>query len=170
MSRWPTAKRVLGSAEEWLHELHIAARKQVVNMRARLAQVRWALVLKTAVLLYLVTLILGLAVSFPLLAFLGWWRLDSSRAIQVSFLITAFLVFAVTGYGALWVARKVERAPLLHGFLVGLVVALLSFLLDLLFRRAIELTGLALYFVMIAAGALGGALGRTLGSRMREQS
>ena len=56
MSRWPTAKRVLGSAEEGLHELHIAARKQVVNMRARLAQVRWALVLKTAVLLYLVTL------------------------------------------------------------------------------------------------------------------
>ncbi len=132
-------------------------------MRARLAQVRWALVLKTAVLLYLVTLILGLAVSFPLLALLGWWRLDSSRAIQVSFLITAFLVFAVTGYGALWVARKVERAPLLHGFLVGLVVALLSFLLDLLFRRAIELTGLALYFVMIAAGALGGALGKNLG-------
>ena len=139
-------------------------------MRARLAQVRWALVLKTAVLAYLVTLILGLAISFPLLAFLGNGRLDSPRAFRISFLITAFLVFAVTGYGALWVARRVGRAPLLHGFLVGLVVALLSFLLDLLFRPAIELTGLALYVLMSAAGALGGIWGSALGSRRREQS
>jgi putative membrane protein (TIGR04086 family) len=135
-------------------------------MRARLAQVRWALVLKTSVLLYLVTLVLGLAVSFPLLAIIGWARLDSSRAIQASFLITAALVLAVTGYGALWVARRVERAPLLHGFLVGLMFALFSFLLDLLFRPTIELTGLALYVLMIASGVLGGALG----SRRREQS
>ena len=49
----------------------------MINMRARLAQVRWALVLKTAVLVYLVTLVLGLAVPFPLLAVLGWARLDS---------------------------------------------------------------------------------------------
>jgi putative membrane protein (TIGR04086 family) len=137
-----------------------------MNRRARLAQVGWALVLKTSVLVYLVTLVLGLAVSFPLLAFLGWARLDSSRALQVSFLITALLVIAVTGYGALWVARRVERAALLHGFLIGLVVALLSFLLDLLFRPVLEPTGLILYVLMIAAGALGGALG----SRRREQS
>ena len=128
-------------------------------MRARLAQVRWALVLKTSVLVYLVTLILGLAVSFPLLAFLGWARLDASRAFQLSFLITAALIFAVTGYGALWVARRVERAALLHGFLVGLVVALLSFLLDLLFHPVLEPTGLILYVLMIAAGALGGVWG-----------
>ena len=112
------------------------------------------------------TLILGLVVSFPLLALLGWGHLDSASAVRVSFLITAFLVIAVTGYGALKVTRKVERSALLHGFLVGLVVALLSFLLDLLFRPAIELPGLALYVLMIAAGVLGGALG----SRRREQS
>jgi putative membrane protein (TIGR04086 family) len=141
-----------------------------MHMRARLAQVRWALVLKTAALLYLVTLILGLVVSFPLLAFLGWGSLDSSRAFQVSFLITAFLVIVVTGYGAFWVARRVEHAPLLHGFFVGLVVALLSFLLDLLFRPAIELTGLVFYALMIAAGALGGVLGSAVVSRRREQS
>jgi putative membrane protein (TIGR04086 family) len=128
--------------------------------------VRWALVLKTSALVYLVTLVLGLAVSFPLLAFLGWARLDSARAIQVSLLSTAFLVFAVTGFGALWVARRVGRAAPLHGFLVGLVVALLSFLLDLLFRRAFEVTGLILYALMIAAGLLGGVLG----GRRREQS
>jgi putative membrane protein (TIGR04086 family) len=129
----------------------------MVNLRARLAQVRWALVLKTAALVYLVTLVLGLAASFPLRALLGWWRLDSSRAFRVSFLITAALALAVTEFGALWVARRVERAPLQHGFLVGLVVALLSFLLDLLFHPAIELTGLALYVLMIVSGVLGGA-------------
>src|SRR4029078_12610337 len=102
VSRWPNAKRVFGSAEEGLHELHIAARKQMVNLRARLAQVRWALVLKTAALVYLVTFVLGLAASFLLLALLGWWRLDSSRAFQVSFLITAALVLAVTIFGAWW--------------------------------------------------------------------
>jgi putative membrane protein (TIGR04086 family) len=69
------------------------------------------------------------------------------------------LIFAVTGYGALWVARRVEHAALLHGFLVGLVVALLSFLLDVLFHPVLEPTGLILYVLMIAAGALGGALG-----------
>jgi putative membrane protein (TIGR04086 family) len=135
-------------------------------MRAYLAQVRWALVLKIALLLYLVTLVLGLALSFPLLAILDWARLDASRAFQLSFFITAVLVIAVTGFVALWVARRVERTPLVHGVLVGLVVALLSFLLDLLFRPAVELTGLALYVLMITAGALGGALG----SRRREQS
>jgi putative membrane protein (TIGR04086 family) len=129
-------------------------------MRARLAQVRWALVLTISVLVYLVTLILGFAVSFPLLAVLGWARLDASRAFQLSFLITAALVFAVTGYGALWVARRVEHAALPHGFLVGPVVALLSFLLDLLFRPVLELTGQILYVLMIAAGALGGVLER----------
>ena len=46
------------------------------------------------------------------------------------------------------------------------MVAVLSFLLDLLFRPSLELTGLALYFLIIAAGALGGVLG----SRMREQT
>jgi putative membrane protein (TIGR04086 family) len=139
-----------------------------MNMRARLAQVRWALILTTSALVYLVTLILGLAVSSPLLGVLDSGRLDSSRASQVSFLITAFLVFVVTGYGALWIARRVERAALLHGFLVGLVVALLSFLLDLLFRRAIELTGLILYVLMIAAGVLGGVWGSALERRRQE--
>jgi hypothetical protein len=78
----------------------------VIKMRARLAQVRWALILKTSMLDYLVTL--GLAVSFPLFAVLDRGRLDSSRASQISFLLTAALAFALTGYDALWL-RKVER-------------------------------------------------------------
>jgi putative membrane protein (TIGR04086 family) len=137
-----------------------------MNMKARLLRVRWDLVVKTAVLVYIVTFILGLALSVPLLAFLNWARLDSQSAFQASSVISAFFVFVVTGYGALRVARRVERDALLHGFLVGLLVALISLLLDVLFIRAIELVGMGLYVLMVAAGLLGGVLGR----RGREQS
>ena len=75
-------------------------------------------------------------------------------------------MIVVTGYGALRVAGKVERAAPLHGFLVGLVVALISLLLDLVFSREINLMGLVLYVLMVAAGLLGGVLG----NRRREQS
>ena len=135
-------------------------------MKARLSRVHWDLVVKTAVLVYIVTFILGLALTFPVLAFLNWGRLDSQRAFLASSLISALFVIVVTGYGALHVARRVERAALVHGLLVGLLVALISLLLDLLFIRAIELVGLGLYVLMVAGGLLGGVLG----SRRREQS
>lgn len=128
-------------------------------MKARLSQVHWNLVLKTAVLLYILTFVLGLGLSWLLQALLNWGHVGPQSVFQASSLITAFLTVVVTGYGALRVARKVERAALLHGFFVGLVVALISLLLDLVFRREIELVGLVLYVLMVAAGSLGGVLG-----------
>jgi len=130
-----------------------------MNMKARLSRVRWDLVVKAAILIYIATFILGLALSFPLLAFLNWARLDSQSAVLASSLISAFFVIVVTGYGALRVARRVASAALLHGFLVGLLVALISLVLDVLFIRAIKPVGLGLYVLMVAAGLLGGALG-----------
>jgi hypothetical protein len=82
-----------------------------------------------------------------------------------SSLISAFVVFGVTGYGALWVARRVASAALVHGVIVGLLVALLSLVLDVLFIRAVKLIGLGLYVLMVAAGLLGGVVG----SRRQEQ-
>jgi putative membrane protein (TIGR04086 family) len=141
-------------------------RRQAANMKTRLSRVHWNLVVKTAVLVYIVTFILGLALTFPLLAFFNWSQLDSQRVFLASSLISAFFVLVVTGHGALQVARRVEGAALLHGLLVGLLVALISLLLDLLFIRAIELVGLGLYVLMVVAGLLGGALG----SRRRGES
>jgi putative membrane protein (TIGR04086 family) len=134
-------------------------RKQVATMKTRPARMHWALVVKTAVLVYILTFILGLALSVPLLAFLNWSSLDSQRAFQASALISAFVVIVVTGYGAFWVARRVEHAALLHGLLVGLLVALISLVLDVLFIRAMKLMGLGLYVLMIASGWLGGVMG-----------
>ena len=74
-------------------------------------------------------------------------------------------MYVVTGYGAVRVARSVASAALLHGFLVGLLVALISLVLDVLFIRAMKLIGVGLYVLMVAAGMLGGIVGR----RRREQ-
>ena len=134
-------------------------------MKACLSQVRWDLVVKAAVLIYIVTFILGLVLSFPLSAFLTWSHLESHDALLVSSIISAIFVIAVTGYGAWRVALRVEGAPILHGFLVGLVVALISFLLDVLFIRAVELIGLGFYVLMVLSSILGGFAG----SRKREQ-
>lgn len=127
-------------------------------MKARLSQVHWTLVLKTAVLLYILTFLLGTGLSLLLQAFFNGGHVDP-QAFQVFFLITALLVIVVTGYGALRVARKVEHAALLHGFLVGLVVALISLLLDVGFSREFNLVGLVLYVLMVLAGLAGGVLG-----------
>ena len=112
-------------------------------MKSQLSQVQWDLVLKTSVLIYFLTSVLGLALSLVLPIFLNWTHMDPQSAVQAVSLITPLLVIVVTGYGAWWVAHKVERAALLQGFLVGLVVALLSFLLDLVFSWRIDPVGLA---------------------------
>ena len=134
-------------------------RKHAVNMQARLAQVHWALVLRMSVLVYLLTFILGLGVSLLLPTVFNWLRLDPQSAVQAGVLMTALLVLVVTGYGAWRVARTVDHAAPLQGFLVGLGVALLSFVLDVVFTRRIDPRGLVLYALMVVAGWLGGSLG-----------
>ncbi len=86
------------------------------------------------------------------------------------------LAILLTGGGAVWVARKRERQAPLHGLLVGLVAALLLFILnpDLTnflqgaFRGRLDLLVRALltFVLMGAAGWFGGILG----SRRREKS
>ncbi len=128
-------------------------------MKAQLVQVRWDLVLKTSILVYILTFIFGIGLSLLLPAVLNWGRVDAQNAVQAVSLITPLLVIVVTGYGAWRVARKVEHAALLQGFLVGVVVAVLSFLLDVAFSMRIDAVGLVLYALMVAAGLLGGILG-----------
>lgn len=74
-------------------------------------------------------------------------------------------VFAalLTGGSAAWAARKVEAAPGLHGALIGLLVAIISLLVGLTFGDTLNprvlVTLLVAFFLTIAAGGLGGALG-----------
>ena len=134
-------------------------RKQMLDVKARFSQVHWGIVFKAAVVVYVATFVLGIALSFPLLAFLGWVRLSSDRALQVTFPVSVLLVVVVTEYGAWRVARRAVGAALLHGVFVGLVVAIISCVLDVLFSKAISVVGVLLYVLMVAAGLLGGVLG-----------
>ncbi len=127
-------------------------------MKGRLSQVHWRLVLTMSVLVYVLTLVLGLGVSLFLPTLFNWGHLDAQSALRAASLITALVVVVVTGYGAWWAARRVARAAPLHGLLVGLVVALISFLLDVGFSRRLDPVGLVLYVLMVAAGWLGGIL------------
>jgi putative membrane protein (TIGR04086 family) len=128
-------------------------------MKAQLSQVRWDLVFKTSILIYILTFILGIGLSLVLPVVVTWSHIDPQSAVQAVSLIGALLVVVVTGYGAWWVARKVEHGALLQAFLVGVVVALLSFLLDVAFSMRIDPIGLVFYALMVAAGWLGGILG-----------
>jgi hypothetical protein len=65
------------------------------------------------------------------------------------------LVLILTGVAAIWIGRRVTTQPILHGPIVGWVVAALPVILSGRFERAsIGLVGVAL-----AAGALGAWVG-----------
>jgi putative membrane protein (TIGR04086 family) len=129
-------------------------------MNAQFSQVHWGRVLLIGVLLVVLIFILNLVLSSFFLAFLNWGRLDPYISIQVFTLITNVLVVLLTVYCALRVARKVESAAPLHGLLVGLVAALILFLVGLIFSGGFDLMAIVPYVLMVAAGWLGGVLGR----------
>jgi len=126
-------------------------------LNTQFSQVHWGRVLLIGVLLAILFLILNLVLSFLLLAFLNWGHMDPHSAIRAFSWILAFLAILLTGYGAFRVARKVESAAPLHGLLVGLVAALIFFLIDLV--------ALVPFVLMVAAGWLGGVLGSRVRSR-----
>jgi putative membrane protein (TIGR04086 family) len=129
-------------------------------MNAQFSQVHWGRVLLISVLLVVLIFILNLVLSFFFLAFLNWGRLDPHISIQVFSLITTVLAILLTVYCALRVARKVDSAAPLHGLLVGLVAALILFLAGLIFTGGFDLMAIVPYVLMVAAGWLGGVLGR----------
>ena len=144
-------------------------------MKALFSDVHWGRVLLTGVLLVILDVILNTVLL--LLATHIWSQSDQAQiAIQVSSWSSYILVILLTVGGAAWVARKVEREAPLHGFLVGLVAALILFIFNPpltdffqgAYRGRLDLLVRALFtfFLVVAAGWLGGVLG----SRRREKS
>ena len=142
-------------------------------MIAQFSHLHWGRVLLTGVLIVILVVILN-----TVLPVIGWVWHTTDRLLfyQVVTWSSLVLELLVIGGGALWVARKVERAAPLHGLLVGLVAALLLLFfspdvtnffhgsypgkLDLLVRALVS------FVLRAAAGWLGGVLG----SRGRKQS
>src|SRR5437764_451267 len=99
-------------------------------MKVLFSDVHWGRVLLAGVLVVILDVILNTVLL--LLATHIWNQTDQAQiAIQVSSWIIYILVILLTFGGAVWVARKVEREASLHGFLVGLVVALIFILLSI---------------------------------------
>ena len=126
-------------------------------MKALFSDVHWGRVLLTGVLLVILDVILNTVLL--LLATHIWSQRDQAQiAIQVSSWSSYILVILLTVGGAVWVARKVEREAPLHGFLVGLVVALILLILSVGFGSPL-LMALLTFDLNLAAGWLGGVLG-----------
>jgi len=134
-------------------------------MKAHFSQVHWGRVVLTGVLVAILVILLSIVLFLLLNAFHVWDHLDQGHlAFQVFSWISNILAILLTAFGAVRVARKVERAAPLHGFLVGLVAALIVFGPG--FAARLDLATLVPFVLMLAAGWLGGVLG----SRGREQS
>ena len=144
-------------------------------MKAHFSHVHWGRLLLTDILVIILVLILNTVLL--LLASHVWGPPSQNDIVyQVTSWITSILAILLTVGGAVWVARKVERAAPLHGFLVGLVAALILFIfnpdftnfLQGAYRGRLDLLVRALltFFLVVAAGWLSGVLG----SRGREKS
>jgi putative membrane protein (TIGR04086 family) len=126
-------------------------------MKAAFSQMRWGRVLLTGVLI--VILVFSLSMVLPVLASHVWSQPNQAQiASSVFAWSTYILLLLLTFSSAIWVARTVEREPLLHGLFVGLVVGVIICLLSLGFGSPI-LRSLITLVLNMAAGYLGGFLG-----------
>jgi putative membrane protein (TIGR04086 family) len=131
-------------------------------MKAQFSHVHWGRILLTSILVVILVIIFNTVLVWPIS--LIWHQPDQRQIVyQVVSWSTNIVALLLTVGGALWVARKAERAAPLHGFLVGLVAALILLPLG---KATIDLVALVIFVLMIAAGWLGGVLG----SRGREKS
>ncbi len=127
-------------------------------MKVQLSQVHWGRVAAAVILTVFLTLTLNLIVD--LLVFQIWNRPDQEQIVrQVLFWNPTILPILLTFAAALWVVRKTERKPQLHGLLVGLLVALILFFFSSGFQGEFVLVTLINLLLTIAAGWLGGVLG-----------
>jgi putative membrane protein (TIGR04086 family) len=126
-------------------------------MKAQFTLMNWGRVLLTGVLVVILVVILNTVLL--VLASHVWSQPDQAQlALQVSAWSTYILLLLLTFGGAVWVARTVEREPLLHGLLVGLVVGLVLCILSLGFGSPV-LRSLLILVLNMVAGYLGGILG-----------
>ncbi len=126
-------------------------------MKAQFTLIHWGRVLLTGVLVVILVVILNTVLL--VLASHVWSQPDQAQlALQVSAWSTYILLLLLTFGGAVWVARTVEREPLLHGLLVGLVVGLVLCILSLGFGSPV-LRSLLILVLNMAVGYLGGVLG-----------
>jgi|SRR5947209_1990365 len=128
-------------------------------MKVQLTKVQWGHVLLASILVVILTIFLNYVVFLLVLMLWG-----PTKQLPVVFLngalSSSILMILLTFVFAIWVALTVKGQPQLHGFLVGLIVSLLLFLVTSGFRGEFVWLALIGIVLTIEAGWLGGFLVR----------
>ena len=126
-------------------------------MKDQFSEMDWRRVLLIGSLIVILVFILNIV--FNVLTNRIWSQPDQAQtAIQVSSWSIYVLLLLLTFGTAIWIARTVEKEPLLNGLLMGTVVGVLICILSLAFGSPI-LRSLVALVLNVAAGYLGGLLG-----------
>jgi len=138
-------------------------------MKVQLAQVHWGRVLLASILVVILAIIMNYVVF--LFVLLIWGQMK--QAVPAFFLdgicSSSLLILLLTLVFARGVARNAEREPQLHGFLVGLIAALLFFFISSGFQGQFAVVTVVTSILIVVAGWLGGILGNR-GRKISEPS
>jgi len=132
-------------------------------MLTQLTSLKWALVLKTALAVYLISLTLIFAIIFGYAFVLGFQARGAPEVTQIQAFANQVAPWSgriglvvLTGLGALWLARRVGNTAPLHGLAVGSVVSVAN----LLVNRSLSWVTVGVLVAVLGAGWLGGVVGR----------
>ncbi len=132
-------------------------------MKVQLAQVHWGRVVLASVLVIILTIIMNYVVFLFVLRI---WK-QTQYAPPAFFLngigSASVLIILLTHVFAKRVARDVGREQQLHGFLIGLIAALLLFFISSGFQGQYALVTVVTTILVVVAGWLGGLLGTRRG-------
>ena len=136
-------------------------------MNYSLSSVRWLRVLGAAVAVIAVSfliLIVIVTVYAFILAFQARGAPDQNAinhfAAGVSPKLMPWLEMLLTLVVALIVARRAEKASIIHGLFIGILVGLLSLAVTLAFGGRLGLRNLAFFLIVVGMGWLGGFVGQ----------
>jgi len=136
-------------------------------MNYSLSSIRWLRVLGAAVAVIAVSFLILMAVITVyafVLAFQTRGTPDQSAinhfAVRVSSKFMPWLEMLLTLVVALIVARRAEKASIVHGLLIGILSGLFGLAVTLAFRGRLGLHSLAFFLVVVGLGWLGGFVGQ----------
>ncbi len=136
-------------------------------MNYSLSNIRWLRVLGAAVAVIVVSflvLMVVIAVYAFVLAFQARGAPDQNSinqfATRVSPKLMPWLEMSLTLVVAIIVARRAEKASIIHGLFIGILAGLLSLAVTLAFGGRLGLHNLVFFLIVVGLGWLGGFVGQ----------
>jgi len=141
--------------------------ESVTQMNYSLSNIRWLRVLGAAVAVIAVSFVILMVVIIIyafVLAFQARGTPDQNAinhfAARVCPKLMPWLEMALTLVVALIVARRAEKASIIHGLFIGMLAGLLSLAVKLAFGGRLGLHSLGVFLIVVGLGWLGGFVGQ----------